>query len=69
MEDVDAKFVKLSKVEADGWVDNEVKVVKKVPKKRIQSGGNPHHLCSLQLHKLRAYIHSTHSPIDYAKIC
>ena len=38
MEDVDAKFVKLSKVEADGWVDNEVKVVKKVLKKRIQSG-------------------------------
>ena len=39
MEDVDAKFVKLSKVEADGWVDNEVKVVKKVLKKRNLSGG------------------------------
>ena len=39
MEDVDAKFVKLSKVEADGWVDNEVKVVKKILKKRNLSGG------------------------------
>ena len=43
MEDVDAKFVKLSKVEADGWVDTEVKVVKKAPKKRILSGGNQFH--------------------------
>ena len=40
VEDVDAKFVKLSKVEADGWVDNEVKVVKKVLKKRNLSGGS-----------------------------
>ena len=58
MEDVDAKFVKLSKVEADGWVDNEVKVVKKVPKKRILSGGNLH-----------AYIHGTNSPIDILHTC
>ena len=47
MEDVDAKFVKLSKVEADGWVDNEVKVVKKVLKKRNLSGGSPCLLCTL----------------------
>ena len=40
MEDVDAKFAKLSKVEADGWVDNEVKEVKKTSKKRILSGRN-----------------------------
>ena len=53
MEDVDAKFVKLSKVEADGWVDNEVKVVKKVPKKRIQSGCYSCHLRSTQLHRLQ----------------
>merc|ERR1719209_425297 len=41
VEDVDAKFVKLSKVEADGWVDTEVKVVKKAPKKRILSVSKP----------------------------
>ena len=40
MEDVDAKFVKLSKVEGDGWVDKdkEVKVVKKVQKKKVLPG-------------------------------
>merc|ERR1719222_316791 len=41
VEDVDAKFVKLSKVEADGWVDNEVKVVKKTVKKRMLSVSKP----------------------------
>ena len=55
MEDVDAKFVKLSKVEADGWVDNEVKVVKKILKKRNLSGGSPCLLCTQQPHKLYAY--------------
>ena len=53
MEDVDAKFVKLSKVEADGWVDNEVKVVKKTVKKRMLSGGNPYiyytHICIIHI--------------------
>ena len=38
VEDVDAKFVKLSKVEDDGWVDKEVKVVKKVHKKKVLPG-------------------------------
>ena len=38
VEDVDAKFVKLSKVEDDGWVDKEVKVVKKVQKKKVLPG-------------------------------
>ena len=40
MEDVDAKFVKLSKVEDDGWVDKdkEMKVVKKVQKKKVLPG-------------------------------
>ena len=40
MEDVDAKFVKLSKVEVDGWVDKdkEVKVVKKIQKKKALPG-------------------------------
>ena len=38
VEDVDAKFVKLSKVEDDGWVDKEVKVVKKVLKKKVLPG-------------------------------
>ena len=40
VEDVDAKFVKLSKVEDDGWVDKdkEVKVVIKVQKKKVLPG-------------------------------
>ena len=40
VEDVDAKFVKLSKVEEDGWVDKdkEVKVVKKIQKKKALPG-------------------------------
>ena len=38
VEDVDAKFVKLSKVEDDGWVDKEEKVVKKVQKKKVLPG-------------------------------
>ena len=46
---MDAKFVKLGKVEADEWVDNEVKVVKKVLKKKIMPGWNPDHLHSYQL--------------------
>ena len=55
MEDVDAKFVKLSKVEADGWIDTEVKVVKKAPKKRILSGGNQLHLRTLQASDKHTY--------------
>ena len=60
MEDVDAKFVKLSKVEADGWVDTEVKVVKKAPKKRILSGGNPFRFLTLQASVKHMYIHCLH---------
>merc|ERR1719209_754924 len=43
VEDVDAKFVKLSKVEDDGWVDKdkEVKVVKKVQKKKVLPAAKP----------------------------
>merc|ERR1719228_1042977 len=41
VEDVDAKFVKLSKVEDDGWVDKEVKVVKKVLKKKVLPAVKP----------------------------
>jgi len=41
VEDVDAKFVKLSKVEDDGWVDKEVKVVKKVQKKKVLPVAKP----------------------------
>merc|ERR1719167_2007045 len=41
VEYVDAKFVKLSKVEDDGWVDKEVKVVKKVQKKKVLPAAKP----------------------------
>merc|ERR1712013_957099 len=43
VEDVDAKFVKLSKVEDDGWVDKdkEMKVVKRVQKKKVLPAAKP----------------------------
>merc|ERR1719209_249912 len=41
VEDVDAKFVKLSKVEDDGWLDEEVKVGKKVQKKKVLPVAKP----------------------------